>query len=84
MGNSSVQNIPEIINSIIDDCEEILERNSFRYERIGDHQQIRVKGFPTQIISQVMRNHLPYTSPFISVVLDFNDDGDDTIISLHK
>ena len=83
MGNNVRENIPEIIGSIISDCEEILEQQSFQHERISE-DRIRVNGFSPQIISQVMRNHLPYTSPFISVILDFDDDGNDTIISLHK
>lgn len=81
MEHESTSNMPEVIGSIINDCEEILQQQSFQYERMTK-DMIRVNGFSSQVISQVMRNHLPYTSPLISVILDFNDDGSDTIISL--
>lgn len=83
MEYESTLNMPEVLDSIIQDCEEILERESFQYESItGD--RIRVFGFSPQIISQVMRNHLPYTSPLISVLLEFGADDHDTIISIRK
>ena len=83
MEYESTLNMPEVMDSIIQDCEEILVQESFRYESI-DKEHIRVFGFSPQIISQVMRNHLPYTSPLISVALEFVSDEHDTIISIRK
>lgn len=76
-------NIPDIRETIIPDCEEILENNSFRYKKIDD-ETLRIPGFSTQVISQLIRNHSMYSSPLISVLLDITNDGDDVIISLHK